>query len=150
MEAFPSGGYFAGRNFVFDERVTVAGGSGRVVGSCCMCAAPHDTYEPRCRCGHCRMLVLVCPTCASHVRAHPFVLVVGNTNLSQCICYPYPLQPRGCKNSRVATLCSPLQACLTFGHHYLVCSVSETSQWSCIWRRSIWQSTSGPATSGLH
>ena len=69
MEAFPDGGYFAGRNFVFDERVTVAGGSGCVVGRCCLCGCAHDTYEPRCRCGHCRMLVLVCPGCASHVSA---------------------------------------------------------------------------------
>lgn len=69
MEAFPDGGYFAGRNFVFDERVTVAGGSGRVLGTCCLCGCAHDTYEPRCRCSHCRMLVLVCPDCASHVSA---------------------------------------------------------------------------------
>lgn len=68
MEAFPDGGFFAGKNFVFDERVTVAGGSGKVVGSCSLCAAPHDSYEPRCRCSHCRMLVLVCPDCASLVQ----------------------------------------------------------------------------------
>ncbi|BDA43290.1 probable thiosulfate sulfurtransferase/rhodanese-like domain-containing protein at N-terminal half [Coccomyxa sp. Obi] len=66
MEAFPDGGFFAGKNFVFDERVTVAGGSERVVGRCCLCSCAHDTYEPRCRCSHCRMLVLVCPGCTSH------------------------------------------------------------------------------------
>lgn len=79
MEAFPAGGYFAGRNFVFDERVTVAGGSGQVVGRCCLCEQPHDTYEPRCRCSHCRMLVLVCPTCAPHVRTLPFGLQSFNS-----------------------------------------------------------------------
>lgn len=67
MEAFPDGGYFMGKNFVFDERVTVAGGSQEVVGTCCLCAAPFDAYEPRSRCSHCRMLVLVCPACASQV-----------------------------------------------------------------------------------
>ena len=67
MEAFPSGGFFAGRNFVFDERVTVASKGGQIVGRCLLCCAPHDTYEPRRRCGHCRMLVVVCPACAEKV-----------------------------------------------------------------------------------
>ncbi len=67
MEAFPDGGFFVGKNFVFDERVTVAGGSQQVVGACCLCAAPYDAYEPRSRCSHCRMLVLVCPACALQV-----------------------------------------------------------------------------------
>ena len=68
MEAFPDGGFFMGRNFVFDERVTVASKGGKIVGRCLTCSAPHDTYEPRRRCQHCRMLVLVCPTCAAKVR----------------------------------------------------------------------------------
>ena len=68
LEAFPAdGGFFAGANFVFDERVTVAGGSAEVVGRCCACAAPSDDYEPRVRCGRCRMLLLLCPACAAQV-----------------------------------------------------------------------------------
>jgi hypothetical protein len=70
LEAFPAdGGFFAGANFVFDERVTVGGGSAEVVGRCCVCAAPHDAYEPRVRCARCRMLLLLCPACAAQVRA---------------------------------------------------------------------------------
>jgi predicted sulfurtransferase len=67
VEAFPDGGYFVGKNFVFDERVTVAGGSDQVVGACCLCAAPYDAYEMRSRCTRCRMLVLVCPACVAQV-----------------------------------------------------------------------------------
>lgn len=68
MEAFPSGGYFVGKNFVFDERVTVGSEGGQVLGRCLECAAPHDTYEPRRRCRHCRMLVLICLSCAAQVK----------------------------------------------------------------------------------
>ena len=68
MEAFPAGGFFRGKNFVFDERVTVGGGDAAVLGACLACGAPHDSYEPRARCARCRMLVLVCPGCAAEVR----------------------------------------------------------------------------------
>ena len=76
MEAFPTGGFFVGRNFVFDERVTVGRPGGQTMGCCRTCMAPHDTYEPRRRCQHCRMLVLICPTCSAKVRLlfHPLRL----------------------------------------------------------------------------
>ena len=67
MEAFPDGGFFTGKNFVFDERVTVGLEGGSSGGTCLVCSAPHDTYEPRRRCRRCRMLVLVCPACAAKV-----------------------------------------------------------------------------------
>ena len=67
MEAFPEGGFFVGKNFVFDERVTVGPEGGQRLGRCLTCSAPHDTYEPRRRCQRCRMLVLVCPACAAKV-----------------------------------------------------------------------------------
>ena len=64
---------FAGRLFVFDERrpVRVAGSapplpsyrpSDRVLGSCVLCAGPHDEYAWL-RCGACSVLVLVCDAC---------------------------------------------------------------------------------------
>ena len=34
MEAFPTGGFFVGRNFVFDERVTVGSPGSQSVGRC--------------------------------------------------------------------------------------------------------------------
>ena len=70
LQEFPDGGYWQGKNFVFDERVTVAGGCEEIVGACCLCNAPFDAYEPRIRCTHCRMLVLVCPACAAQVCFH--------------------------------------------------------------------------------
>ncbi len=69
MEAFPEGGFFAGKNFVFDERVTVGPRGRQAPGGTLpsACSAPHDTYEPRRRCQRCRMLVLVCAACAAKV-----------------------------------------------------------------------------------
>ncbi|KAK9828526.1 hypothetical protein WJX72_000594 [[Myrmecia] bisecta] len=63
LEAFPDGGYFRGKNFVFDERVSVGSSSEDVVGQCLVCQASCDDYGPRLRCHHCRLLVLVCATC---------------------------------------------------------------------------------------
>ena len=84
LEAFADGGLFAGRLFVYDPRGSMvgadssgadggdsggdgAGGALRrravVVGRCRACAAPHDAYEARARCGACRQLVLLCPAC---------------------------------------------------------------------------------------
>ena len=70
LEAYPDGGLFRGRNFVFDERGDVppaaaAAPGGGPVGSCLTCSARCDDYGPRCRCPSCRMLVLVCSACAA-------------------------------------------------------------------------------------
>lgn len=80
LEAFPGGdGFFAGANFVFDERVTVPGGSAEIVGRCCSCNRPQGSYEPRVRCSRCRMLLLLCPACAARVRTHAAVCCSLNT-----------------------------------------------------------------------
>jgi Rhodanase C-terminal len=66
LQAFPDSGYFTGKNFVFDERVAVAAAAvaePAVVGRCAVCAAQWDSYAPRCRCPHCRVLMLVCSDC---------------------------------------------------------------------------------------
>lgn len=67
LEQFPSGGCFHGRNFVFDERVAhgPADGGRAVLGRCAQCKAPHDDYAARHRCSRCRLLMLVCPGCAT-------------------------------------------------------------------------------------
>ncbi|KAF5781622.1 putative Rhodanese-like domain, serine hydrolase FSH, Zinc finger, FYVE/PHD-type, rhodanase [Helianthus annuus] len=62
MEQFPDGGFFKGKNFVFDHRVSV-GPSDNVVGNCLVCNFPFDDYSSRSRCRYCRMLVLVCHAC---------------------------------------------------------------------------------------
>lgn len=73
LEAFPDGGLFQGKNFVFDKRVSLEGekGSSTVVGKCRYCEAPHDEFSPGCVCCVCRDLVLVCGKCqASHDEYH--------------------------------------------------------------------------------
>ncbi|XP_023759821.1 rhodanese-like domain-containing protein 6 [Lactuca sativa] len=63
MEEFPEGGFFKGKNFVFDHRVSVASSDPRILGSCLVCEIPFDDYSSRSRCNYCRMLVLVCHAC---------------------------------------------------------------------------------------
>ena len=66
MEAFPEGGFFRGVNLVFDRRLVTAPARRAerdVIGCCWVCDAPTDDYSPQRRCRHCRLLLLVCPTC---------------------------------------------------------------------------------------
>lgn len=63
LEAFPDGGYFKGKNFVFDHRMAVASSCTEVIGSCMNCGISFDDYSFRSRCSHCRMLVLICSSC---------------------------------------------------------------------------------------
>eukprot|EP00268_Persea_americana_P039617 TRINITY_DN3924_c0_g1_i3.p1 TRINITY_DN3924_c0_g1~~TRINITY_DN3924_c0_g1_i3.p1 ORF type:complete len:606 (-),score=112.89 TRINITY_DN3924_c0_g1_i3:169-1986(-) len=63
MEQFPDGGFFKGKNFVFDHRISVGSFDTDIVGSCLLCDSPFDDYSSRCRCNNCRMLVLVCDSC---------------------------------------------------------------------------------------
>ncbi|KAL3638192.1 Rhodanese-like domain-containing protein 6 [Castilleja foliolosa] len=63
MEQFPDGGFFKGKNFVFDHRVSVGSLDTNILGTCLLCCAPFDDYTSRCRCVHCRMLVLICHSC---------------------------------------------------------------------------------------
>ncbi|XP_042046123.1 rhodanese-like domain-containing protein 6 isoform X1 [Salvia splendens] len=63
MEQFPDGGFFKGKNFVFDHRVSVGSLDPNKLGTCLFCDIPFDDYTARCRCSHCRMLVLVCDRC---------------------------------------------------------------------------------------
>ena len=68
LEAFPDGGCFRGKNFVFDRRTTVSPlrPQGEViVGRCAQrgCGAPWDEHSDTHRCAACRVLVLVCPEC---------------------------------------------------------------------------------------
>ncbi|WOL03252.1 rhodanese-like domain-containing protein 6 isoform X1 [Canna indica] len=63
MEQFPDGGFFKGKNFVFDHRISVGSQGTDVIGRCLLCGSRFDDYSPRCRCSYCRMLVLVCYDC---------------------------------------------------------------------------------------
>ncbi|KGN65012.1 rhodanese-like domain-containing protein 6 [Cucumis sativus] len=63
LEQFPDGGFFAGKNFVFDHRIAVGSSTQDIIGTCLICGNPFDDYSSRCRCKYCRMLVLVCDNC---------------------------------------------------------------------------------------
>ncbi|XP_010553714.1 PREDICTED: rhodanese-like domain-containing protein 6 [Tarenaya hassleriana] len=63
LEQFPDGGFFKGKNFVFDHRISVGSSKFDIIGNCLLCGSSFDDYSPRCRCQFCRMLVLVCDSC---------------------------------------------------------------------------------------
>uniref|UniRef100_A0A7C9DRD5 Rhodanese domain-containing protein n=1 Tax=Opuntia streptacantha TaxID=393608 RepID=A0A7C9DRD5_OPUST len=63
LEQFPDGGFFKGKNFVYDPRISVGSSSGYIMGKCLLCGTCFDDYSSRCRCNFCRMLVLVCHDC---------------------------------------------------------------------------------------
>lgn len=63
LEQFPDGGFFKGKNFVFDHRVSVGSQDTDILGACLICGTSFDDYSSRCRCSYCRMLVLVCYSC---------------------------------------------------------------------------------------
>lgn len=71
LEAFPDGGLFVGKNFVYDERLAVGSSNPTVLGRCVACGAANDDYGPRHRCRACRMLLLLCPGCAAAARPAP-------------------------------------------------------------------------------
>uniref|UniRef100_A0A0D3HVR3 Rhodanese domain-containing protein n=1 Tax=Oryza barthii TaxID=65489 RepID=A0A0D3HVR3_9ORYZ len=92
LERFPDGGYFEGKNFVFDHRISVGSLKENILGTCLLCGSSFDDYSPRCRCSHCRMLVLVCSTCQDSTK--DYVCELCQKNGKQC-CQTSPRQ--GCK-----------------------------------------------------
>ncbi|CAH9087558.1 unnamed protein product [Cuscuta europaea] len=63
LEQYPDGGFFRGKNFVFDHRVSVGSSDSKVLGTCLLCNSSFDDYSSRNRCNFCRMLVLICKNC---------------------------------------------------------------------------------------
>ncbi|KAK9673374.1 hypothetical protein RND81_12G163600 [Saponaria officinalis] len=63
LEQFPDGGFFKGKNFVYDPRISVGSSSECIIGKCLLCGISFDDYSSRRRCTFCRMLVLVCNDC---------------------------------------------------------------------------------------
>ena len=65
LENFPNGGYFKGKNFVYDPRRAIPSeqGTENVIGKCFRCAKLYDDYSSEIRCSQCRMLVLICDEC---------------------------------------------------------------------------------------
>ncbi|XP_047049822.1 rhodanese-like domain-containing protein 6 [Lolium rigidum] len=71
LEQFPNGVYFDGKNFVLDNRIYVGSLKDNKLGTCLICGFTftYDDYSSRCRCSHCRMLVLVFSTCQDCTKA---------------------------------------------------------------------------------
>lgn len=89
LEQFPDGGYFEGKNFVFDHRISVGSLKETLLGTCLLCGSSFDDYSSRCRCSHCRMLVLVCSTCQNS--SEEYVCELCQKNGKQC-CQKSPRQ----------------------------------------------------------
>ncbi|XP_057811549.1 rhodanese-like domain-containing protein 6 [Salvia miltiorrhiza] len=86
MEQFPDGGFFKGKNFVFDHRVSVGSLDPIMLGTCLLCGVSFDNYTSRCRCTHCRMLVLVCDHCREINRSYVCELCQKNGKPVKSIC----------------------------------------------------------------
>ncbi|MCD7448610.1 hypothetical protein HAX54_044864 [Datura stramonium] len=82
LEQYPDGGFFRGKNFVFDHRVSVGSLDSRILGTCLLCSSPFDDYSSRTRCTCCRMLVLVCDNCREKDSSYVCELC---QKISQCI-----------------------------------------------------------------
>ena len=84
LQTFPDGGFWRGRNFVFDKREAVSaadpnGDGGVLPGKkkkkhaldegvetkCCLCEKPWDRYVGKRKCDTCGVPVLMCDTCMS-------------------------------------------------------------------------------------
>ncbi|KAJ8529634.1 hypothetical protein K7X08_036469 [Anisodus acutangulus] len=68
LEQFPDGGFFRGKNFVFDHRVSVGSSDSRILATFLLCSSPLDDYSSQSRCTYCRMLVLVCDNCRALIQ----------------------------------------------------------------------------------
>lgn len=67
MDTFPEGGFFRGKNFVYDPRIALSyPRKEEVVGRCRICSTSFDDYSAKTRCRRCRMLQLVCDSCRVH------------------------------------------------------------------------------------
>lgn len=64
QEAYPNGGYFKGKNFVYDPRRALPYEHlSETISKCRYCDVLYDDYSTEARCKLCRVLQLVCPTC---------------------------------------------------------------------------------------
>ena len=70
QSAFPDGGFFRGKRFEFDPRISVPSrdNASEVIGRCLLCDGLFDDYSRQLRCKHCRLLVLVCDACVDTER----------------------------------------------------------------------------------
>lgn len=63
LEQYKNGGFFKGKNFVFDGRLAMASEDKTIVGRCTHCAVPCDDLSEKVLCRVCHSFVILCPTC---------------------------------------------------------------------------------------
>jgi len=64
LEAYPEdGGYWVGKNYVFDKRFSHGADKCEVISHCCYCKKPWDRYQAQRKCIKCAMEVLLCKEC---------------------------------------------------------------------------------------
>lgn len=85
LENFPDGGFFEGKNFVFDDRVIVGPQNAEVVGRCHGCDKPYEDYSRKRSCPFCRILLLVCEDCDSltHIDCNACVKSLARLNVKR-------------------------------------------------------------------
>jgi predicted sulfurtransferase len=68
MDEFPDGGFFKGKNFVYDKRIAIPYSNCKeeIIGKCQVCLNLFDDYEKKIRCSNCRMLLLICNDCTNN------------------------------------------------------------------------------------
>ena len=88
MENFPNGGYFKGKNFVYDPRRAIPSeqGTENVIGKCFRCAKLYDDYSSEIRCSQCRMLVLICDECEKS-RCEKVQEFIRSVQCERCVNY---------------------------------------------------------------
>ena len=81
LKTFPEGGFWKGRNYLFDKRMeqkpelkSNEALEADCESQCCVCAAPRGVYRGKHKCGECRVPVIVCPACVAHATAQPATL----------------------------------------------------------------------------
>lgn len=65
LDAYPDGGFFKGKNFVFDGRLAMASTDPTVVGHCVHCAVTCDRQSEQVVCRVCKSFVILCEGCTS-------------------------------------------------------------------------------------
>ncbi len=64
LDAFPEdGGYWKGKNYVFDKRYSHGAKQSEVISFCVYCDEPWERYNAQQTCFKCKMEVLLCKTC---------------------------------------------------------------------------------------
>ncbi len=95
LEAYPNGGLFKGKNFVFDGRVAIGPAEADedevslVIGQCIECQCSYDKYCGDRVCTVCRAALLVCDICLTKARFPDELHCMNHRYMIQHIIYSF-------------------------------------------------------------